>query len=202
MAIYMFLSSFPLPQIDSPSKALHCLPLAASSRRTGPIINHLEGPLSTFSLPEEWTDIGPRRLLSHPFVPSLPGVRGGPPCIWLDPPPRDPASSQNLCPKLGWPWIMRWLKYEIQEITCYTPPSIAYCQASRSTPVADVHELCHITALCRVPKGYSIMRYAMRLLPGCYNSLSSWVMYQCFHRYCTVTVLVLPANVRQNPPLW
>lgn len=34
----------------------------------GPIINHLEGPVSTFSSPEEWTDIGPRRPLSSPFL--------------------------------------------------------------------------------------------------------------------------------------
>lgn len=75
------------------------------------------------------------------------------------------------------------LKCEIQELGAigdililafFFPLSIAIVrQAGRSRPVADVHELCHITALCRVPKGYSIMRYATRLLLGCYNSLAS-----------------------------
>lgn len=69
------------------------------------------------------------------------------------PPPRFPTSSWNL----GWPGIMRDL-YMSEEIT--PPPPTSDWQAERKWPVADAHWLCHITALCRVPTGCSIMRYA------------------------------------------
>lgn len=81
----------------------------------------------------------------------------------LAPPLQAPTSSRNLCPNLGWPGIMRDLNMS-EEITPH-PPSPhqqhhSDWQAERKWPVADAHWLCHITALCRVPTGCSIMRYA------------------------------------------
>lgn len=72
------------------------------------------GPLSSFSSPEEWADIGP--CIGHPALPSFSS-----PGLFRHPPPHVAylpflqigrgglAGSQKQCPNMRWPWIMRGL---------------------------------------------------------------------------------------------
>ncbi len=102
-----FLSSSPLAKIDYSSKVLHCLPTAASYLCTRPNHQSRERAGKHLFFPRGVNWHWASEATQLPLPSPLHGLVGAPHAADLPLHPRDPANSQNLCLKLGWPWIMR-----------------------------------------------------------------------------------------------